>query len=111
MEDRALLGNKTGATRLGFAILLTIATALAWRSCLACALTTPPKRLTLLRIAGKDTILYHIAEAAVEHPDDSVREVVFPVASETLLRDLIKEYQSKGPAFRRQMLLKTGVAL
>jgi TnpA family transposase len=57
----------------------------------------------LKRIAGKDTILYHIAEAAVEHPDDSVREVVFPVASETLLQDLIKEYQSKGPAFRRQV--------
>ena len=57
----------------------------------------------LKRIAGKDTILYHIAEAAVEHPDDPVREVVFPVASETLLRDLIKEYQSKGPAFRRQV--------
>lgn len=35
----------------------------------------------LKRIAGKDTILYHIAEAAVEHPDEPVREVVFPVAS------------------------------
>ena len=57
----------------------------------------------LKRIAGKDTILYHIAEAAVEHPDEPVREVVFPVASETLLRDLITEYQSKGPAFRRQV--------
>jgi Tn3 transposase DDE domain len=57
----------------------------------------------LKRIAGKDTVLYHIAEAAVEHPDGLVREVVFPVASETLLRDLIKEYQSKGPAFRRQV--------
>jgi len=57
----------------------------------------------LKRIAGKDTILYHIAEAAVEHPDEPVREVVFPVASETLLRDLMKEYQSKGPAFRRQV--------
>src|SRR6266702_1994233 len=57
----------------------------------------------LKRIAGKDTILYHIAEAAVEHPDGLVREVVFPVASETLLRDLIEEYQSKGSAFRRQV--------
>src|SRR6266516_5533657 len=46
----------------------------------------------LKRIAGKDTIVYHIAEAAVEHPAEPVREVVFPVASETLLRDLIKEY-------------------
>jgi TnpA family transposase len=57
----------------------------------------------LKRIAGKDTILYHIAEAAIEHPDEVVRDVVFPVASETLLQDLIKEYKSKGPAFRRQV--------
>ncbi len=57
----------------------------------------------LKRIADMDTILYHIAEAAVEHPDGPVREVVFPVASETLLRDLIKEYKAKGPTFRCQM--------
>ncbi len=57
----------------------------------------------LKRIAGKDTILYHIAEASVEHPDELVRDVVFPVASETLLRDLIKEYKAKGPTFRRQV--------
>src|SRR3989440_1019721 len=53
----------------------------------------------LKRVAGKDTILYHIAEASVEHPDELVRDVVFPVASETLLRDLIKEYKAKGPTF------------
>lgn len=57
----------------------------------------------LKRIAGKETILFHMAEASVEHPDGSVREVIFPVASETLLHDLIKEYKSKGPAFRRQV--------
>lgn len=57
----------------------------------------------LKRIAGKDTILYHIAEASVEPPDELVRDVVFPVASETLLRDLIKEYKAKGPTFRRQV--------
>jgi hypothetical protein len=54
-------------------------------------------------VAGKETILYHIAEATVEHPDGLVRDVVFPVASESLLRDLIKEYKAKGPLFRRQV--------
>lgn len=48
----------------------------------------------LKRIAGKETLLYHIAEAAVGYPDELVRNVVFPVASETLLQDLIKEYKS-----------------
>lgn len=55
------------------------------------------------RIANKEGILYRIAEASIEHPDEPVRKVVFEVASETLLRDLIKEYKAKSPAFRRQV--------
>ena len=31
------------------------------------------------RIGNKEGILYRIAEAAVGHPDEPVREVVFPV--------------------------------
>lgn len=59
----------------------------------------------LKRVAGKESILYHIADAAVKKPDGLVRDVVFPIASEPLLRDLIKEYESKGPLFRRQVQL------
>ncbi len=55
------------------------------------------------RIANKEGILYRIAEAAVEHPDEPVRQVVFPVTSEKLLRDVIKEYKAKSPAFRQQV--------
>jgi hypothetical protein len=44
-------------------------------------------------------------DAAIKQPDEPVREVIYPVASETLLRDLIKEYESKGPVFRRQVHL------
>ena len=43
------------------------------------------------RVANKEGILYRIAEAAVEHPNEPVSKVVFPVASEKLLRDVIKE--------------------
>src|SRR5258707_612960 len=35
----------------------------------------------LKRVAGKTRILYRIADAALEHPDKTVREVVFPVAN------------------------------
>jgi hypothetical protein len=35
----------------------------------------------LKRVAGKTRILYRIADAALEHPDEPVREVVFPVVS------------------------------
>lgn len=55
------------------------------------------------RAANKEGILYRIAEAVVEHPDEPVNKVVFPVASEKLLRDVIKEYKAKSPAFRKQV--------
>jgi TnpA family transposase len=55
------------------------------------------------RVANKEGILYRIAEAAIEHPDEPVNKVVFPVASEKLLRDIIKEYKAKSPAFRQQV--------
>lgn len=57
------------------------------------------------RIANKEGILYRIAEASVEHPDEPVRKVIFEVASEKLLWDLIKEYKAKSPAFRKQVHL------
>ncbi len=57
------------------------------------------------RVANKEGILYRIAEAAVGRPDGKVAEVVFPVASEKLLREVIKEYKAKSPAFRKQVHL------
>src|SRR5258708_19577757 len=55
------------------------------------------------RVANKKGILYRIAEAVVDHPDEPVSKVVFPVASEKLLRDIIKEYNPTTPAFRHQV--------
>jgi hypothetical protein len=57
----------------------------------------------LKRVAGKTRILYRIADAALEHPDDPVREVVFPVANEQTLRDLVAEYKAQGGAYRQQV--------
>jgi TnpA family transposase len=55
------------------------------------------------RVANKEGILYRIAEAAVEHPDETVREIVYPIANEKLLREVIKEYKTRTPAFRKQV--------
>jgi TnpA family transposase len=55
------------------------------------------------RVANKEGILYRIAEAAVERPDEPVRQVVYPIASEKLLREVIKEYKARTPAFRKQV--------
>jgi hypothetical protein len=51
----------------------------------------------LKRVAGKNGLLCRLAEAALEHPDGIIREVVYPVVSEQKLRDLVKEFKSTGP--------------
>jgi hypothetical protein len=53
------------------------------------------------KVAGKETLLFRLAEAAIARPDDTVRTVVYPVAGERTLRDLVAEYKSSGPAYRR----------
>jgi hypothetical protein len=49
------------------------------------------------KVAGKQTLLFRLAEAAIARPDDTVRAVVYPVAGEKMLRDLVAEYKSSGP--------------
>jgi hypothetical protein len=47
-----------------------------------------------LLVRGKTGILYRIAEAASEHPDGVVSDVIFPVASKETLDQLVKEYRA-----------------
>jgi TnpA family transposase len=57
----------------------------------------------LRRVRGKEGILFAVAEASVEHPDDPVRAVIYPVVSEETLRDLAREGRAgKGP-FRQRV--------
>lgn len=51
------------------------------------------------RVRGKTTVLFKLAEAAMEHPDGVVQDVIFPVVGEQTLRDLVREYKSNGPLF------------
>lgn len=55
------------------------------------------------RVTGKENILFNIAEAALDRPDGLVREVVFPAVNggEETLRELLHEYKTKGPVYRR----------
>ena len=57
----------------------------------------------LEKVHGKTTSLYRLAEAAMEQPDGTVREVLFPVCGENTLGALVKEYHSKGPVYRRHV--------
>lgn len=54
----------------------------------------------LKRVTGKQNILFELAAASLAQPDGVVREVVFPVAGEQTLRDLVKEWKATGPTYR-----------
>jgi hypothetical protein len=54
----------------------------------------------LKRVTGKQNLLFDLAGAALEKPDGTVREVVFPVVGEQTLRDLVKESKATGPSYR-----------
>jgi hypothetical protein len=55
------------------------------------------------RVTGKENILFAIAEASLARPADAVREVIYPAVSggEQTLRQLVHEYKTKGPVYRR----------
>ena len=54
----------------------------------------------LKRVHGKTGMLYRLAEASLDHPTGVVHEVIFPVVSETTLRDLVTEWKATGPFYR-----------
>ncbi len=53
------------------------------------------------KVRGKENILFSIAQAALQSPDDAVRSVVFPAVSggERTLTELVHEYKTKGPEY------------
>ncbi len=55
------------------------------------------------KVTGKTTLLFHVAEAAIDQPDGTIREVIFPVVSEQTLRDLVKEYRASGAAYQQKV--------
>lgn len=53
----------------------------------------------LKRVRGKEGRLFALAEAAVDHPDDTVRQALFPVVGEATLRDLVREAKANKTVF------------
>ena len=57
----------------------------------------------LRKVNNKNGILLDLAETAVNNPDGVVKDVIFPAVNEQTLRDLIKELNSAGPAYRKKI--------
>ena len=55
------------------------------------------------RVSGKQTLLFRLAEAAIAQPQGTVRDVLFPVVSERVLRALVEEARAIGPTYREQL--------
>jgi hypothetical protein len=57
----------------------------------------------LRRVRGKEGILFRLAEAAVEHPDDAVRTALFLVLGEKTLRELVREAKANERVFQARV--------
>ena len=55
------------------------------------------------QVHGKTRILFQIAAAALDNPSGAVRDVIFPVANETVCKNLVKEQGTSGTARDRQV--------
>ena len=58
------------------------------------------------RVRGKGRILYEVAKASIAKPDGVVNEVIYPVANEPTLQQIVAEYQADG-SYEQQIQLKT----
>ncbi|WP_222432374.1 Tn3 family transposase, partial [Leekyejoonella antrihumi] len=63
------------------------------------------KQLTadLRKVRGKESLLFKLAGAAVEHPDELVRTALYPVVSEKTLRELVAEAKANEHAFQAKV--------
>ena len=52
------------------------------------------------RVAGKVQLLFRVAEAVVEEPEGTIREVLFPRVQEETFHDLAAEAQASGAQYR-----------
>lgn len=52
------------------------------------------------KVRGKDELLFKMASAAWEHPDDAVKNAIFPVVGENTIQNIIREYKNSGSAYK-----------
>lgn len=55
----------------------------------------------LQRVRGKVGVLFRLAQAAVDHPDDPVKDALYPVVGLQTLQDLVREAKATGNQFRQ----------
>ena len=56
------------------------------------------------KVNSKHTLLFKIAEASLANPTDQVNEVIYPIAGETTLTNLVKEYKASGSGYKSRCI-------
>ena len=51
------------------------------------------------KVYGKSHILYRVARAATQHPDETIRDAIFPVVKEDVLHRLVEESELIEPGY------------
>jgi len=54
-------------------------------------------------VSNKKMILFKLAQAALDNPEGSVRDVLFPAVGENTLEDLVKEFQAERPIYKEKL--------
>ncbi|QES17722.1 Tn3 family transposase [Streptomyces venezuelae] len=57
----------------------------------------------LKKVRGKEGILFKLADAAIGKPDEVVREALYPVVGEKMLRDLVAEAKANEKVFKAKV--------
>lgn len=60
----------------------------------------------LHRVRGKENLLFRIAEAALDHPDDTIRAALYPVVAPATLAELVREGRASASALRARTRLR-----
>lgn len=55
------------------------------------------------KVYGKNTLLMKIAQASLERPNDAVKDVVYPIANQQTLNNLVKEFKSSGNGYKNEV--------
>lgn len=55
------------------------------------------------RVNGKTNLLFKMADVALSNPDGIVKEVIFPIANENILKSLVKEYKNTGTKYQEKV--------
>jgi hypothetical protein len=58
------------------------------------------------RVRGKGRILYEVAQVSIARPNGVVSEVIYPVADEETLQQIVAEYRAEG-SYEQQIQLNT----